>query len=805
MKMFRKRRCKTETGEINLAEGVLLRMEDVRAEEPRILTLLLKSFLVYLIVMGSIGCFLTTLNIQCAWWVIHLGVALGAAFCSLLYYNKLCQNIGYILLFFVMLALAVWLHKYISSGCFAVANELFVKAAYFFDSSALRSYTELVRDRSLTIPIAMCYVGWVACIMMNVLISRRMQYMVVILLCLGILFTPLYLEREPDVLYMVMLLGGMVASFIIRGNGHYRLSMKNQCYVCRKKNRQISYVYAGKTVGSLLIIVVAVSFIIIQLLGVVIPKDKYPQTRAASKMKAGTMDAMENFTLLGIMGLFNHYPNTGGLTGGTLGGVSAIRLDYQTDLTVTYAPYSLNRLYLKSFTGATYLPVSNRWSRLTDIWGTPVAEQVEATQMRYAANYERGADQTAKGRMRITNVAAANGMYLPYFSTDVGKTVPVGHTEEYDYYPPLQVPPPGLSYEPLKDVSEKMSEEMSEKEPRELSWSEAEGFSWEYLVVPDKNLETITEFCEKAGLKYGDTDTIVRQLTAYYQENIPYTIRPGATPYRQDFVNYFLTKNQRGYCAHFASAATLIFRYLGIPARYVEGYVIDSANISEDGKILPEESYDDYYDGYSALGTTAVVSVDVSDANAHAWVEIYDFDRGWYPVEVTPFSLASEDMDGGLWQRLFNFLLSDAGMDGAQQAGDTNQGSTDMGMRGDGLASIARLVTKVLAILGIAAILLYAGRKLAMLLLRHYHYRHASCNDKLVMRYHAYIRRLARRQKTLPEQLNYREQVQWLASHNFWRIEKRDQDRAVAILEQAGFSSRQITEDELRWTLALFD
>lgn len=82
-----------------------------------------------------------------------------------------------------------------------------------------------------------------------------------------------------------------------------------------------------------------------------------------------------------------------------------------------------------------------------------------------------------------------------------------------------------------------------------------------------------------------------------------------ATPEGEDFVEYFLTQSRRGYCMHFASAATLFFRTLGLPARYVSGYVAD---IPASGRVL------------------------VPDANAHAWVEVYVSGYGWYPIEVTP-------------------------------------------------------------------------------------------------------------------------------------------------------------------------
>ena len=91
-----------------------------------------------------------------------------------------------------------------------------------------------------------------------------------------------------------------------------------------------------------------------------------------------------------------------------------------------------------------------------------------------------------------------------------------------------------------------------------------------------------------------------------------YTASPGAQPYNRDFVAYFLNTRNQGYCVHFASATTVLLRMLGIPARYVEGYVVDEAEFDKDGW------------------------ASVPAKNAHAWAEIWLPDMGWVPVESTP-------------------------------------------------------------------------------------------------------------------------------------------------------------------------
>ena len=71
--------------------------------------------------------------------------------------------------------------------------------------------------------------------------------------------------------------------------------------------------------------------------------------------------------------------------------------------------------------------------------------------------------------------------------------------------------------------------------------------------------------------------------------------------------------SKRGFSVHFASLSALIFRYLGIPARYVEGYVITNNDI-----------------------INGDINLELSEKNCHAWVEYYQDGIGWLPFEATP-------------------------------------------------------------------------------------------------------------------------------------------------------------------------
>ena len=117
-----------------------------------------------------------------------------------------------------------------------------------------------------------------------------------------------------------------------------------------------------------------------------------------------------------------------------------------------------------------------------------------------------------------------------------------------------------------------------------------------------------SEIAEK-GLKEGDIWQQIRSVAAYIQDAAEYNLDYNtALDDKADVIYAFLTEYKQGVCRHYASAATMLFRMLGIPARYTQGYVADAV---------------------------ANEWVDVMSTNAHAWVEVYIGGIGWVQVEVT--------------------------------------------------------------------------------------------------------------------------------------------------------------------------
>ena len=138
-----------------------------------------------------------------------------------------------------------------------------------------------------------------------------------------------------------------------------------------------------------------------------------------------------------------------------------------------------------------------------------------------------------------------------------------------------------------------------------------------YLSLPTKGLDSFYE--EYSGKKFTSIADCVSFVRSTLEAHASYTKTPGSTPRGNDYVEYFLYENKQGVCTHFASAAVLLFRLYGIPARYVEGYLVRDLE--------------------SGNGAQAIM-----DEAAHAWAEIYVKGVGWIPIEVTPGFIDEADL-----------------------------------------------------------------------------------------------------------------------------------------------------------------
>ncbi len=107
-------------------------------------------------------------------------------------------------------------------------------------------------------------------------------------------------------------------------------------------------------------------------------------------------------------------------------------------------------------------------------------------------------------------------------------------------------------------------------------------------------------------------------IGAYVSASAQYDLDTPKMPEgEEDFARWFLSSGDTGYCVHFATAATVLLRGAGIPARYVTGYA------------------------FNAQKDTGVT---VTLADAHAWVEYYIPGVGWAVLDPTPGTQSGQQL-----------------------------------------------------------------------------------------------------------------------------------------------------------------
>ena len=104
-------------------------------------------------------------------------------------------------------------------------------------------------------------------------------------------------------------------------------------------------------------------------------------------------------------------------------------------------------------------------------------------------------------------------------------------------------------------------------------------------------------------------------IARYVESSAAYDLKTARMPVGEaDFARWFLEESDTGYCIHYATAAAVLLRAAGIPARYVTGYMVQAK---------------------------AGEAVSVLDSDAHAWVEYWLPAFGWTVLEATPAESAA--------------------------------------------------------------------------------------------------------------------------------------------------------------------
>ncbi len=659
--------------------GIRITEMGERAQRPkdRLYNCFIKGFLIFLVSYALNMLFVTSFDLPCSRLVVAAFAIILSVFSALFYYNRLCFNLGFVGLFLLFLPLAFALVGFANSGMNAILNIVLEAVDKKLNLEGVRLYQEFYSNRTLTITCCLVLMLFLETCFLNAFISEHMSGILVFVFCYPVIQICMYLCDDVSWVYVAIILFVVVACFVLKRSKRFRPILLKNYPGCVIKKGKITYTPASERESSTLVKVIALIFPVfigVYILAVMgLQMFPYTARNNVSAWKSSTDEAVAEFAMHGVAGYFNSYNGAGGMSHGRLGGVREVFQDFETDLKVRYVPYSTDVVYLKSFIGTTYY--KNQWTQ--HIKGS--IPEFFRYEYQYLEDMFLSAQQPSSiGLMQtiIMDSRLYKDRFYPDYTADPDTVInedPFGFPSTLtERYTGLPVTEKYLELE--KHTNNATSDYLFSpllSENTLLSCVRNDDPAWEkyrksmysdmYLKVPEDIQPLIQDICTEQNF-HGEPLEIVGQIQNYFRNNFVYSLAPGKTPNNRDFVRYFLAKQKKGYCTHFASAGVMFLRQMGIPAVYVEGYAIDIETAADASDILDNESVSEWYFGDNLLVNgneeVPVLEVELTDAQAHAWVMIFLDDFGWYPVELTTARMEAGTSDD-FWSNFGRFFTGD--------------------------------------------------------------------------------------------------------------------------------------------------
>ncbi|MCT4620216.1 MAG: transglutaminase-like domain-containing protein [Marinisporobacter sp.] len=488
-----------------------------------------------------------------------------------------------------------------------------------------------------TIPMTLFFVAvlFPLMLLLSYAIIHRFNIFLLLLITVPILEITLFLGCLPSVVAFVLLLLGSFSLFVLNQS---TTKPGKQCFDVR------SDLSLKKQAGNSSLVIVGIVGVLVMVCWLLVSQTDYKAFTNNFSLRSQTGERIKKIMSFAYE---EKTPPQGGITGGQFSETDQFSFKGETVLTVE-ADELRGSIYLKGYVGGDY--TSNGWEPLPDKLskeGEKLSKKLQVGKLpSKVINYDNAMlsklFHAEKRLLKVTKTdeALMQYQYVPYNLSD--ESINKLYINEYGTISKDQCKNNSYSalyYDVLnydnnlfllnrKKIKEQLygnlgiakgsisTEQVDDYLSKEKEYAD---FVHEAYTRLPNNLSKrmIDEF--STINKDLTIESIIKTVMGNLSERAVYTLTPGETPNKKDYVDYFLYENQKGYCTHFASAATVIFRLSGIPARYVEGYVVTvkdytRASRTDEGRYI----------------------MNIKDTNSHAWCEIYLDGFGWVPVEVTP-------------------------------------------------------------------------------------------------------------------------------------------------------------------------
>ncbi len=156
---------------------------------------------------------------------------------------------------------------------------------------------------------------------------------------------------------------------------------------------------------------------------------------------------------------------------------------------------------------------------------------------------------------------------------------------------------PEYNYSQLKEVASS-----TESDPR-------------YLQLPDQLPSRVIDLAHEITDSYESIYDKARAVEDYFKSSgFKYETTDVQVPASgEDYVDQFLFETKLGYCDNFSTSMIVLLRSVGIQSRWVKGFASGERVLTEDG----------------------IYTYEITNNDAHSWVEAYIDGIGWMPFEPT--------------------------------------------------------------------------------------------------------------------------------------------------------------------------
>lgn len=606
--------------------------------------------------MSSSMCFMTSFRLTTDAYKIILMIVITAViswFCASL------KNVGNILtavlfMIYIMAGAFLIMHRkeqfmVLNNEIAGIINKVYYTSFFEFDISKQTAMSTDYTEAVLYIVSAFTF-------LLNIFVSIRYN----IFMCLIITFIPAFsgftFTLMPNPVWLVLYIGFLTGLFL-KVNMNTDLSGKMNGDFHRRGNEYIlkdDTGYSKDMFVATVCVGIAVAVISFATM-MIMPSESYNRPKILEDVRM----SFENGIVFIQNNVWGSRSATGGINGGKLGDIANIKFSDNTDLECEL-PLTGQNIYLKAYIGSEYTgrsfePLSEEvYEQYADEFATlkkdnfnsltmtsDILKKLEGQNVFYTDAGD--AVNSYEAEIKIKN-GVKKYSYLPYYTdtiADANINVEDGYMKKISsgYTLPIYWTNKDAKYDVISDYGTYKRyaddyEFFGDDSMRSVTSEGLERYFADekiyreivkdvYTRLPNSVNSEIIENMERYNITTNDDIfSLITNLQEYYRDNCEYTLSPGKVPEDEDVVEYFLYKTRKGYCTYFAASSVILLRAAGIPARYVEGYVVRA---------------DDYTDRTkSEDGKVQTGKVEVKDSAAHAWTEVYINGYGWIPVDFTP-------------------------------------------------------------------------------------------------------------------------------------------------------------------------